>query len=325
MDASSSDSDLDIPLDQLPEYDAALADDFHQWSLKNSGQALGTNHSIEMSKNFGIAKNRQRQREEEYKSVIKNKDKNKSKSIKSKPKTQKITEPYQRVVTKREAEESSDDEIQVKKKRSISGSTSGRKKNVDEVFDVEDEVKKEANGIENGPKSESRKRKFSDKKSDSEKSQQRERTKSNSSNRTPNDRNRTSSLPIPGNSVRPDNGENGRTQNGRADQQIERQKKAQEQIAKNKKRKEELLLEVEDLEEQIRKKKEMISQLDQFNAKLVKNGFNTPPKIVDSRKKDSRFRKENSNGRYQKPVTISSDEESEKPIWEQNWYKKKPS
>ena len=244
MDASSSDSDLDIPLDQLPEYDAALADDFHQWSLKNSGQALGTNHSIEMSKNFGIAKNRQRQREEEYKSVIKNKDKNKSKSIKSKPKTQKITEPYQRVVTKREAEESSDDEIQVKKKRNISGSTSGRKKNVDEVFDVEDEVKKEVNGIENGPKNsaengskkECRKRKFSDKKSDSEKSQQRERTKSNSSNRTPNDRNRTSSLPIPGNSVRPDNGENGRTQNGRADQQIERQKKAQEQIAKNKKR-----------------------------------------------------------------------------------------
>ena len=61
--------------------------------------------------------------------------------------------------------------------------------------------------------------------------------------------------------------------------------------------------------------------LDQFNAKLVKNGFNTPPKIVDSRKKDSRFRKENSNGRYGKAVTISSDEESEKPIWEQNWYK----
>ena len=243
MDVSSSDSDLDIPLDQLPEYDAALADDFHQWSLKNSGQALGTNHRIEMSKNFGIAKNRQRQREEEYKSVIKNKDKNKSKSIKSKPKTQKITEPYQRVVTKREADQSSDEEIQVKKKRSISGSTSGRKKNDDEVFNVEDEVKKEANGIENqnevqnGSKKEGRKRKVSDKKSESEKSQ-RERTKSNSSNRPAkmNDRdNRTSSLPTPGYAERTDEDvDNGRR---RAEQQIERQKKAQEQIAKNKKRK----------------------------------------------------------------------------------------
>ena len=58
---------------------------------------------------------------------------------------------------------------------------------------------------------------------------------------------------------------------------------------------------------------------------MIKNGFNTPPKINDSRKKDSRFRKDHSNGRYQKAVTISSDEECEKPIWEQNWYKKKPS
>ena len=247
MDASSSDSDLDIPLDQLPEYDAALADDFHQWSLKNSGQALGANHRIEMSKNFGIAKNRQRQREEEYKSVIKNKDKNKSKTIKSKPKTQKITEPYQRVLTKKEADQSSDEEIQVKKKRSTSGSTSGRKKNIledDEVFNVEDEMKKEPNGIETdatakhtGTK-ESRKRKVSDRKSDSEKNQHRERKKSNSSNR-PHKMwdgrykdacyNGTSSLPVPAQA-------DDELQRIRTEQQIERQKKSQEQIAKNKKR-----------------------------------------------------------------------------------------
>ena len=247
MDASSSDSDLDIPLDQLPEYDAALADDFHQWSLKNSGQALGANHRIEMSKNFGIAKNRQRQREEEYKSVIKNKDKNKSKTIKSKPKTQKITEPYQRVLTKKEADQSSDEEIQVKKKRSTSDSTSSRKKNRledGEVFNVEDEMKKEPNGIETdatakqtGTK-ESRKRKVSDRKSDSEKIQHRERTKSNSSNRPhkiwdgrykDSCYNGTSSLPVP---AQADHEE----QRIRTEQQIERQKKSQEQIAKNKKR-----------------------------------------------------------------------------------------
>ena len=237
MDLSSSDSDLDIPLDQLPEYDAALADDFHQWSLKNSGQALGANHRIEMSKNFGIAKNRQRQREEEYKSVIKNKDKNKSKTIKSKPKTQKINEPYQRVLTKKEADQSSDEEIQVKKRRTISGSTSGRKKNQPEdgeVFNIEDELKKETNEIgtdatakQNGAK-ENRKRKVSDKKSDSE--QHRERTKSNSSNRShkmDGRYNRTSSLPTP---EQPDD------QRIRTEQQIERQKKTQEQIVKNKKR-----------------------------------------------------------------------------------------
>lgn len=241
MDASSSDSDLDIPLDQLPEYDAALADDFHQWSLKNSGQALGANHRIEMSKNFGIAKNRQRQREEEYKSVIKNKDKNKSKTIKSKPKTQKITEPYQRVLTKKEADQSSDEEIQVKKKRSTSGSTSGPKKNRledGEVFNVEDEMKKEPNEIETdatakqtGTK-ESRKRKMSDRKSDSEKIQHTERTKSNSSNRPhkmDGRYNGTSSLPVPAQADREE-------QRIRTTQEIERQKKTQEQIAKNKKR-----------------------------------------------------------------------------------------
>ena len=243
MDSSSSDSDLDIPLDQLPEYDAALADDFHQWSLKNSGQALGANHRIEMSKNFGIAKNRQRQREEEYKSVIKNKDKNKSKNIKSKPKTQKITEPYQRVLTKREADQSSDEEIQVKKKRTTSGSTSGRKKNRPEdgeVFNIEDEMKKEPNGIEteatekqNGS-TESRKRKVSDRKTESEKIQHRERRTSNSSNRpqkVDGRYNRTSSLPTP---EHPDHDE--RTARIRTEQQMERQKKTQEQIAKNKKR-----------------------------------------------------------------------------------------
>lgn len=320
MDSSSSDSDLDIPLDQLPEYDAALADDFHQWSLKNSGQALGANHRIEMSKNFGIAKSRHRQREEEYKSVIKNKDKNKSKTINSKPKTQKITEPYQRVLTKGEADQSSDEDIQVSKKRC----KSDRKKIEPadgEVFCIEDEIKKEPNKIiiddtvkQTGSK-ESRKRKVSDRKNESEPFQHRERTKSNSLNRPQkmdSRDNRISSLPTS------EESENNK-------QQIERQKKSQEQITKNKKRKEELLLENEELENKIRKNKIMIAQLDQFNAKLIKNGFNTPPKIIDSRRKDSRFPKENSNGHYRKAVTISSDEESAKPIWEQNWYKKKPS
>ena len=95
-------------------------------------------------------------------------------------------------------------------------------------------IETDATAKQTGTK-ESRKRKVSDRKSDSEKIQHSERTKSYRPHKMWDGRykdacyNGTSSLPVPAQA-------DDELQRIRTEQQIERQKKTQEQIAKNKKR-----------------------------------------------------------------------------------------
>ena len=60
--------------------------------------------------------------------------------------------------------------------------------------------------------------------------------------------------------------------------------------------------------------------LDKFDDKLMKNGFNTPSPAKNSHKYRKRVFSQNSTKKDE--IVISDEDETSRPIWQQNWYQK---
>merc|ERR1711990_1264783 len=81
-----SDSEEDLPLDELVNYQNKQIQQYAQWSEKNAQSALGSNHRAEMEENDGIARNRRKQNQQKYQATLKKLEKEKE-SIRQKRKT----------------------------------------------------------------------------------------------------------------------------------------------------------------------------------------------------------------------------------------------
>ena len=60
-------------------------------------------------------------------------------------------------------------------------------------------------------------------------------------------------------------------------------------------------------------------RLDKFDDKLLKNGFNTPSPAKNDPKRRKRVFSQNSK---KDEIVISDEDETSRPIWQQNWYQK---